>query len=49
MLSVTGRKTRYFFPHSQESLIDTYPALRISAVKGAEIWRLDVDEGVVGV
>jgi hypothetical protein len=50
MLSVTGRRTRYFFPHSQESLIETYPALIMSAVRGAEIWRLDVDgEGVVGV
>ena len=39
---MTGRRTRYFFPHSHESLIETYPALTMSAVSGAEIWRLDV-------
>jgi hypothetical protein len=41
----------YFFPHNQESLIETKPALIMSAVRGAEICRLEAEvvDGVEGV
>jgi hypothetical protein len=41
---VTGRSTRYFLPHSQESFTETKPALTISAVNGADICRVEVSE-----
>lgn len=41
---MTGLKTMYFFPHSQESFTETKPAFMMSAVRGADIWRLERDD-----